>query len=203
MPTPYQKQRQLSRKESICVRINCVECCHYKFFLNFVQQCKPAPSICPEHVSPEKHLTSNFPLCEETIKDRIGPSFFVSYLYRMLTCRRRSSTRDMAYQSGPIGALGELVSRLFDKGKDVQFLHRPSQSICYVWTLLTKYPQDIRWIVFAAQFSVLYKAGRERAHNTTIIAIIVLQYCVCWNMSFSSIITTNSVSIMSPSNTKC
>ena len=69
----------------ICVRINCVGYCYYKSFLNFVQQHKPAPSIRPEYLSSEKHLTSNFIFFEEP---GWGPSFFVSCLYRMLTCRR-------------------------------------------------------------------------------------------------------------------
>ena len=106
----------------ICVRINCVGCCHYTSFLNFVQQHKPAPSIHPEYLSLEKHLTSNFLFFEET---GWGPSFFVSCLYRMLTCRRGSSDRDMAHQSGPVRAPGKLVSRPFDQEKDVQFLHCP------------------------------------------------------------------------------
>lgn len=155
----------------ICVRINCVGCCHYKSFLNFVQQHKPAPSIRPEYLSPEKHLTSNFLFFEET---GWGPSFFVSCLYRMLTCRRGSSDRDMAHQPGPVRAPGELVSRPFDQEKDVQFLHCPSQSTPYSWTLLTKYPQAIRGIVFAARFSVLY---REGAHHIVIQYLSESSYC--------------------------
>ena len=73
----------------------------------------------------------------------MGPSFFVSGLNRMLTCRRGSSDRDMAHQPGPVRALGELVSRPFVQEKDVPFLHCPSQSTPYSWTLLTKYLQAI------------------------------------------------------------
>ena len=155
----------------ICVRINCVGYCYYKSFLNFVQQHKPAPSIRPEYLSSEKHLTSNFIFFEEP---GWGPSFFVSCLYRMLTCRRRSSVRDMAHQPGPIRATCELVPRPFDQEKDVQFLHSPSQSTPDSWTLLTKYPQGIRSIVFAAQFSLLY---REGANHIVIQHLSESSYC--------------------------